>query len=198
MRSSRLGTALLGIGVFFLAAATAQAGHLGRPDLLQVDDTFTDTDQPAGVSSAWAELLMTDGSRVEGSIGITVTSGTDSAGFSGQINDFDKATKTSKRVQLTNKANTYMTAFTYNTVPNTGSSVSEEMLEDCRLRIAAKDDDDDGSADSANWALVCNGDALSRIGLSQAAQDRLIELFKNVNPKGDNAKALTYRGNGFE
>lgn len=194
MRSSRLGTASLGIAVLFLAAGAAQAGHLERPDLLQVNDTFSDTDQPAGVS-AWADLDMA-GDNAEGSAGITVTSGTDSAGFSGDMQDFQKASKSATRARYHNNKNTYMTAFTYNTIPNTGSSVSEVLLESCRLRITATDTTDDGVADEANWALVCGTNALADIGLSQAAQDQLILLFKNVNPTGDNAKNLTTRASG--
>ena len=195
MRSSRLGTALLGIAVLFLAAPAAQAGHLERPDLLQVDDYFYDTDQPSGVDSAYAGLSM-NGSIVTGSVAITVTSGFSSAGFSGSIQDFDKATKTSNLAWLINRKNTYMTAFTFD--GDDDSTILENQLEDCSLRIKARDDDDDGSADSARWWLDCKSDALERIGLSEAAQMRFLEIFDNVDPNGVNAKALSYTGRGLE
>jgi hypothetical protein len=185
---------LLVIGVLFLAAATAQAG-LSRPDLLQVsDDYFTDSDQPSGVDDAWAWLHMFS-SQVSGSVGISATSGDTSAGFTGAIGDFDKATKTSKLATLINRKNTYMTAWTH-TIDSDDSVAENVRLEDCSLRIAAKDEDDDGSADSAKWKLDCKSDALSRIGLSEGAQLRLLEIFESADANRTDAEALSYHGKG--
>jgi hypothetical protein len=137
------------------------------------------------------------GSRVGGSIGMTVSSGDYTAGFSGDIRDFDKATKTSELATLINRKNTYMSAWTHNFVEDDGSERSLVRLQDCSLRIAAKDEDDDGVADSAKWKLDCDSDALTRIGLSQGAQNRLLEIFENVDPEGADAKALSFSSKGI-
>ena len=194
MRRSLLGTAMLGFSAICLAAATAQAGvALTRPDLLEVDDTFYDANQTDDVNG-FAFLFM-DGSQVTGSAGISVDTGSNSAGYLGEIDDFDKASKSEKSAEFSNKMFTYMSAFTY-FFDSDDSEVEEVSLENCALDISAKDDDKDGDVDSAKWKLGCKKGALEDIGLDTEAQDRLAELFKAVKPKGAKATTLSYSGKG--
>ncbi len=69
MKRASLVFATVAVVGFFVTAGSAQAGHLERPDLLQVEDTFSDTNQPPGVTGG--AYLEMEGDDIEASIFIT-------------------------------------------------------------------------------------------------------------------------------
>jgi hypothetical protein len=185
--------AVVAAASLMLLAGAAQAGHLERSDLMQIDDTFTDTNQPSGASGD--AFLFMSGSDVSGSISMTVTNGTTSGGFGAGIQDFDKATKSKKKSKLRNNNWTWVFAWTYvGSIINT--SVGQSSMESCKMQITAKDTDGDLDPDEAKWSMGCNKKILGDLGMSSNAQDRFLALFKEVKPKGTSAKKLSYSGKG--
>ena len=178
-----------------LMAGVAHAGHQERPDLMQIDDeTFTDTNQPSGVTGE-ANLSMSGSDCCEVEVDLTVSNGTTRAGFGADMQDFDKAMKTPKTSQYKNRKWTWVHAFTY-VNGTTNSFVGSSSMEHCKVRITAKDTDGDLDPDEAKWSMGCNKKILDDLGMSSAAQDRFLAVFKEMKPKGTSAKKLSYSGKG--
>lgn len=132
------------------------------------------------------------GTRVRGSAGISASDGdTFAAGYTGQSDEFDKASRSSKEASFTSKAWTLMTAWTSTT---DDSSSASEFIEECSISVSAKDKDESGSPDSGKWKIGCKKGALAQTGLSANQQADLVAIFEAVKPKSAKPDSLSYSG----
>lgn len=174
-----------------VAAPSANAGHLGRTDLLHVSQTFNDPDQPAGVD-AGAFIFQSD-SQFTGSVFVTAANVDSSAGYSVAAQAIDSAKVSSKATKTTNKKFSWASAFT--NVFGVGSeSTGDVQMEDCSLALATK-----GTApstvDSAKWKGGCKSKtALADVGLGTDAQTRLLTLFDSLGVERVKPDRLDYKG----
>ena len=179
-----------------MTAGSAQAGHLERPDLLQVEDTFSDTGQPPGVTGG--AYLEMEGDDIEASVFIAAFNGTTVVGFLGEIRDFDKGSKSAVADALKNSKFVYVSAFTYvnsttNSYVGTATSIA---IESCKMAHKAVDTTGDLDPDLGAWKMGCNKQVLNDLGMGAAAQARFIAVFKGLDVKRVKPRSLTYKGKG--